>query len=100
MTLGTGLTRDRSMSSVRDWTAGSIVGALILVSPVVAFLVIIAAETLIDALMEAGMAADCALAAGSTGWVLFRRILSHPEEAPDREPEQEFDEAAIAVPPM
>ena len=88
------------MSSVRDWTAGSIVGALILISPVVAFLVIIAAEMLIDALMEAGMAADCTLAAGSTGWVLFRRILSHPEEAPDRKPEQELDEAAIAVPPM
>ena len=65
-----------------------------------AFLIVIAAEMLIDALMEAGVAADCAVAAGAIGWVLFRRMLSHLDEAPHWEPEDELDDATIAVPPM
>ena len=52
----------------------SVIAALILLSPVVAFLMVIAAEVLIDALMEAGMIGVSAVAIGAVGWVQFRSI--------------------------
>ena len=88
------------MSSLRTWVVWSVVAAVLLVSPVLAFLMIISAEMLIDLLMEAGTTAVCAVAIGATGWVLFRRILSQPDPAVQSRPEQEPDEAAIAVPPI
>jgi hypothetical protein len=42
------------MSSVWDYGAGSAIAALILLGRVVAFLIVIVAETLIDLLIEAG----------------------------------------------
>jgi nitrate reductase gamma subunit len=48
--------------------------ALVLLSPVIAFLMIITAEVLIDLLMEAGVIGVCAIAAGLIGWALFRRM--------------------------
>ena len=100
MTLGEGLTRGRSMSSVRNWAAGSAIVALMLLSPIVAFLVVIAAEILIDLVMEAGVPVICAVTAGAIGWVLFRKMSCHPEPAPQSGPEQVSDEAAVAAPPI
>jgi hypothetical protein len=61
------------MSSVRNWAVGSVIAALILLSPVVAFLIVIIAELVIDFAMEAGTAVDCTIAAGAIGWALFRK---------------------------
>jgi hypothetical protein len=65
--------RDRSMSSVRNWPAGSAIAALILLSPALAFLMVIAAELVIDFAMEVGAAAVWPVAAGAVGWVLLRK---------------------------
>ena len=88
------------MRRPRTWVVWSVVAAVLLVSPVFAFLLIIAAEMLIDLLMEAGTTPVSAIAIGGVGWVLFRRILSQPDLAVQSRPEQEPDEAAIAVPPI
>ena len=88
------------MRRPRTWVVWSAVAAVLLVSPVLAFLLIIAAEMLIDLLTEAGTTAVYAVAIGALGWVLFRRILSQPDPAVQSRPEQEPDEAAIAVPPI
>jgi hypothetical protein len=87
------------MSSVRNWAVGSVIAALILFSPVIAFLMVIVAEMQIDLLMEAGTAADCTIAAGAIGWALFRKYGAR-SEAPQLGAEGEPDETAIAVPPM
>jgi predicted signal transduction protein with EAL and GGDEF domain len=83
------------MGSVRNWAAGSAIVALILLSPIVAFLVVIAAEMLINLVMEVGVPVVCAIAAAVIGWVLFRRMSSDPELAHQSEPET--DETAIAA---
>jgi hypothetical protein len=87
------------MSSVRNWVTGLAIAALILLSPILAFLMVIVAEMQIDLLMEAGTAADCTIAAGAIGWVLFRKYRAQ-SEAPYSGLEREPDEAAIAAPPM
>jgi hypothetical protein len=56
--------------------------ALILLSPVIAFLMLIMAEMQIDLLMEAGRGADCTIATGAIGWVLFRRYWSRVAVGP------------------
>ena len=83
------------MGSVRNWAAGSAIIALILLSPIVAFLVVIAAEMLMDLVMKVGVPVVCAVAAAVIGWVLFRRMSSDPELAHQSEPET--DETAIAA---
>jgi predicted signal transduction protein with EAL and GGDEF domain len=83
------------MSSVRNWTASLGVAALILLSPFLAFLMVITAEMLIDLVMEAGVPVVCAVAAAVIGWVLFRRMSRDPELAHQSEPET--DETAIAA---
>jgi hypothetical protein len=85
------------MGSVRNWAAGSVVAVLILLSPVVAFLMVIAAEMVIDFMIEARATAVCGIAAGAIGWVLYRKFWRH-SDAPQLEPEQEPDQAAIAAP--
>jgi hypothetical protein len=62
------------MRSVRNWGVESGIAALILLGPIVAFLMVIAAEVLIDGLMEAGVTGMSAIAIGAIGWVQFRRI--------------------------
>ena len=49
--------------------------ALILLSPVVAFLMVMTTEVLIEGLLEAGVTAVSAIVIGAFGCVLFRRIL-------------------------
>lgn len=62
-----------AMRCVRNWAVGSAIAALILLSPILAFLMIMATEVLIDGVMAAGMTAVSAVAIGAVGWVLFRR---------------------------
>jgi hypothetical protein len=49
-----GQKRDRSMGRLQNWAVGSVIAALILLSPVVAFVMVIAGELLIDMAIEAG----------------------------------------------
>jgi hypothetical protein len=87
------------MSSIRNWGVGSVIAALFLLSPIVAFLMLIVAEIQIDLLIEAGTAADCTIAAGAIGCVLWRKYGAQLE-APQSGAEGEPDEAAIAAPPV
>jgi hypothetical protein len=74
------------MSSVRDWAVGSVIAALLLFSPVIAFLMVITAEMVIDLLMAMGIAADCGLAAGAIGWILYRKRSARLDGAPQWAP--------------
>ena len=62
------------MDCIRYWTVASVIAALSLLSPVVAFFMVIAAEVLIDTLVEAGVTGVSTIAIGAIGWVQFRRI--------------------------
>jgi hypothetical protein len=87
------------MSSLRTWAARLVILTVILLSPIIGSLMLIAAETLIDLLMEAGAIGVCAIAGGAVAWVLLRRMSPHAGRAPRSGPEQVLDEAAIAAPP-
>jgi hypothetical protein len=69
------------VSNVRNWAVVSAVSALILLSPIMAFLIVISAEMLIDVVMEARVTAICAVAAGAMGWLLLRKHWPSPEVA-------------------
>ena len=97
---GLHLPRAHGMCSLRTWVAWSVVAALLLVSPVLAFLMIIVTEMLIDLLLEAGTTAVCAIAIGGVGWVLFRRFWQPSSEKPQSRPGVIYDEGAIAAPPV
>jgi hypothetical protein len=76
----------------------SVIAVLILLSPIVALLAVIAAEVLIDGLMEAGVTGVSAIAIGAVGWVQFRRIWR--SEIPQLYESKELCEAPpIAAPP-
>ena len=62
------------MHSLRTWVAWSVVAGVLLVSPVVTFLIIIAADVLVDGMVEAGVTGVSAIAIGAVGWVQFHRI--------------------------
>jgi len=72
---------------VRNYAFGSVIAVLILLSPVVAFLMAIAAEMLIDSLMVGGTSAVCAVAAGGIGLVLSRRFWRRPQVLRQSKPE-------------
>jgi hypothetical protein len=60
----------------------SIIAAVVLFSPVFAFLVAIAVEILISFLMDAGVPAFLAVAvAGAIGWSLFHKLRVRPSPA-------------------
>ena len=62
------------MKSVRCWILASVIAGLILLSPIVAFLMVIAAEMVIDLLMEAGTRAVLSLLmVGVLGWLVSRK---------------------------
>jgi hypothetical protein len=88
------------MRSVRTWVAWSVAAAVLLVSPVVAFLMVMAAEILIDLVIEAGLATVlCLVIAGVIGWALRRNRSLHTGRSLEWEPDEEPDRAAIAAPP-
>ena len=87
------------MSSVRNWTAGSAIAALMLLTPVIAFLMVIAAEVLIDFMIEARVAAVCIAAAGAISWFVFHKRSPRPGIAIRSGSEEETGTTAIAAPP-
>jgi hypothetical protein len=87
------------MSIVRNWAAGSAIAALILLTPVIAFLIVLAAEVLIDCVIEARVAAICIAAACVISWFLFHRRSIRPGMAIQSRSEEETGETAIAAPP-
>jgi hypothetical protein len=62
------------VSSVWKWAAGSAVGVLILLAPVIAFVVVVTAEMLGDLMVGAGAPAIWPAVAGAMAWVLFRKF--------------------------
>jgi hypothetical protein len=72
----------KQVNPVRRYAVGSVITALALLSPVVALLMLIATEVLIDFLLGAGASAVWAAAAGALGLVLFRKFW---RRAPDPE---------------
>jgi hypothetical protein len=59
---------------IRGYVIGAAISALALLSPVIAFLMLIAAEALTDLLLAAGTGAIYCIAAVAIGWVLFRKF--------------------------
>ena len=89
------------MICVRYWTVASVIAGLILLSPVVAFLMVMAAEVVIDGLMEAGITGVCAVATGAIGWALLRSMSRHAAAiAPEPANEPVSAEGALATPPI
>jgi len=61
--------------SLREFAQLSIIGAFVLLSPVLALLAAIAVEIAIDILLQAGGAVvPVFVAVGAIGWVLLRRL--------------------------
>ena len=85
---------------IRNYAFGSVIMALILLSPVIGFLMVIAAEMLIDLLMVGGTSAVCAVAAGSIGLVLSRKFWRRPEVLHQSESEPVFGNTSTAAAPM
>jgi predicted signal transduction protein with EAL and GGDEF domain len=87
------------MDSLPTWAGWSVISAVLLLSPALAFLIVIAIEILIDLLMEVGVPALLAAAVGAIGWFLFRKMPPRPKVAPRlADDEEAFDEPAIAAP--
>jgi len=85
---------------IQNYAFGSVITALAVLSPVVAFLMVIAAEMLIDLLMVGGTSAVCVVAAGSIGLVLSRKFWRRPKVVHQAEPELVPGETSIAAAPM
>jgi hypothetical protein len=85
------------MSSVRHWALVSATAALILVGPIIAFMLVIAAELLIDVVRKGGATAVIAGFAGAIGWILFLRV-SRPKLAAHARSEEASDTSAVAAP--
>jgi hypothetical protein len=60
--------------SLPAWAQLSIIGAAVLLSPVLAFLAAIAVEIVIGVLVEAGVPLLPAFASGVVGWLLLRKL--------------------------
>jgi hypothetical protein len=90
----------KPVNPIRSYAFGSVFAALILLSPVLAFLMVIAAEMLIDLLMVGGTSAVCAVAAGGIGLVLCRKFWRRPGVLRQSEPELVPVETSAAAAPM
>ena len=90
----------KPVNPIRNYAVRSVITALILLSPVVALLVIIAAEILIELLMVGGTSAVCAVAAGGIGLVLSRKFWRRREVVQQSKPELVPGETSIAAAPM
>ena len=85
---------------IRNYAFRSVIMALILLSPVIGFLMVIAAEMLIDLLMVGGTSAVCVVAAGGIGLVLSRKFWRRPWVLRQLKPEPVPGKTAIAPAPM
>jgi hypothetical protein len=89
----------KPVNPIRNYAFGPVITALILLSPVVAFLMVIAAEMLIDFLMVGGTSAVCAVAAAGIGLVLLRKFWRRPNLVHQSEPELVPGDTSIAAAP-
>jgi hypothetical protein len=62
------------MSNFRDWASAAVVGGLILLAPIIAFVVVVIAEMLGDLAARAGAPAIWPAVAGAMVWVLLRKF--------------------------
>ena len=90
----------KPVNPIRNYAFGSVITALILLSPVIAFLMAIAAEMLIDLLLVGGLSAVCAVVAGGIGLVLSRKFWRRPEVVHHSKPELAPGKTSIAAAPM
>ena len=90
----------KPVNPIRNYAFGSVITALLLLSPVIAFLMVIAAEMLIDSLIVGGTSAVCAVAAGGIGLVLSRKFWRRREVVHQSKPELVPGETSIAAVPM
>jgi hypothetical protein len=88
------------MRTLRTWVVWSVGSLVLLVSPAVALLLAVTAETLIDVLIEARMpTVFCLVIAWAIGWVPLRNRSLNTRRPPQWDPQEEADQAAIAAPP-
>ena len=85
---------------VLNYAVGSAIAALILLGPVAALLMVIAAEMLTDLLIAGGTTAVCAVAAGSIGLILSHKFWQRHKLAHQSEPELVPGDTTIAAAPM
>ena len=90
----------KPVNPIRNYAFGSVIAALILLSPVIAFLMAIAAEMLIDLLVVGGTSTVCAAAAGVIGLLLSRKFWRRPAVVHQSKPEPVAGETSIAAAPM
>jgi predicted DNA repair protein MutK len=88
----------KPVNPIQNYAFGSVITTLILLSPVVAFLMVIAAEMLIDLLMVGGASAVCAVA--GIGLVLYRKFWRRPQVAHQSKPELVPGETSVAAASM
>ena len=88
------------INPIRNYALGSTITALILLSPVLAFLMVIATEMLIDLLMVGGTSVICAVAAGGIGLVLYRKFWRRPQVAHQSKPELVPGETSVGATSM
>jgi hypothetical protein len=85
------------MSNLRTWAKWSVVAAVLLLSPVLAFLMVIAVEALIDLVLEVGVPAMLdVMAVGAIVWVLFHNYRPRPDGAQSGPGEPDTPAAAVS----
>ena len=90
----------KPVNPIRYYAFGSVIMAFILLSPVIVFLMVIAAEMLIDLLMVGGTSTVCTVAAGGIGLVLSRKLWRRPKVVHQSESEPVFGNTSTAAAPM
>ena len=88
----------KPVNPIRNYAVGSVITALILLGPVVTFLMVIAAQILIDLLTVGGTSAVCAVA--GIGLVLYRKFWRRPQVAHQSKPELVPGETSVAAASM
>ena len=66
------------MNNVRNWASAAVVGALFLLAPIIAFVVVVMAEMLGDLVARAGPTVIWPAVAGAMAWALFRKFGGQP----------------------
>jgi hypothetical protein len=67
------------MSNIRNWASTAVVGALILLAPIIAFALVVTVEMLGDLMARAGPTAVWPAVAGAMAWVLLRKFGGSPK---------------------
>jgi len=66
------------MSNLRYWASGVLVAALTLLGPILAFVLVVAAEMLMDLVANAGATVIWPVVVGAMTWVLLRKFGGQP----------------------